>query len=53
MSIGTRCYDKDTEDEGVAEVIVAKHRNGRMGTIKLTFQAEYPRFMSYVGEEHY
>jgi len=24
-----------------------------LGTIKLTFQAEYPRFMSYVGEEHY
>src|SRR5690349_14787475 len=46
-------YDEDSEDEGMAEVHIAKHRNGGLGTIKLTFQAEYPRFMSYVGEEHY
>jgi replicative DNA helicase len=46
-------YDEDSEDEGLAEVHIAKHRNGGLGTVKLTFQAEYPRFMSYVGEEHY
>ena len=46
-------YDEDTEDEGLAEVHIAKHRNGGLGTVKLTFQGEYPRFMSYVGEEHY
>src|SRR4029079_439504 len=46
-------YDEDSEEEGMAEVHIAKHRNGGLGTIKLTFQAEYPRFMSYVGEEHY
>jgi replicative DNA helicase len=46
-------YDEDSEDEGMAEVHIAKHRNGGLGTVKLTFQAEYPRFMSYVGEEHY
>ena len=46
-------YDDDSEDEGMAEVHIAKHRNGGLGTIKLTFQAEYPRFMSYVGGEHY
>jgi replicative DNA helicase len=46
-------YDEDSEDEGMAEVHIAKHRNGGLGTVKLTFQAEYPRFMSYVGGEHY
>ena len=46
-------YDDDSEDEGMAEVHIAKHRNGGLGTVRLTFQAEYPRFMSYVGEEHY
>ena len=46
-------YDEDSEDEGKAEVIIAKHRNGGLGKVKLTFQAEYPRFMSYVGEERY
>ncbi len=46
-------YDQDSEREGIADLIIAKHRNGGLGTIKLTFQAEYPRFMSYVGEERY
>ncbi len=46
-------YDEDSEDEGLAEVHIAKHRNGGLGTVKMTFQGEYPRFMSYVGEEHY
>jgi replicative DNA helicase len=46
-------YDDDSEDEGIAEVHIAKHRNGGLATVKLTFQAEYPRFMSYVGEERY
>ena len=46
-------YDEDSEDEGIAESYIAKHRNGGLSTIKLTFQAEYPRFMSYVGGERY
>ena len=45
--------DEDSEAEGIAEVHIAKHRNGGLSTVKLTFQGEYPRFMSYVGEEHY
>ena len=46
-------YDEDSEEEGLAEVHIAKHRNGGLSTIKLTFQGEYPRFMSYVGGERY
>jgi replicative DNA helicase len=46
-------YDKDSEDEGIAELIISKHRNGGLGTVELTFQKEYPRFMSYVGEDRY
>ena len=46
-------YDSDSVDEGLAELSIAKHRNGGLGTVKLTFQGEYPRFMSYVGEERY
>ena len=42
-------YDEDSEEEGIAEVHIAKHRNGGLSTIKLTFQGEYPRFMSYAG----
>jgi replicative DNA helicase len=46
-------YDKESEREGIADLIIAKHRNGGLGTVELTFQKEYPRFMSYVAEDHY
>ncbi|WP_022851422.1 replicative DNA helicase [Limisalsivibrio acetivorans] len=37
-------YHKDTAEPGVTEVIVAKHRNGSTGTVKLTFIKEYMLF---------
>jgi replicative DNA helicase len=46
-------YDKETEREGIADLIIAKHRNGGLGTVELTFQKEFPRFMSYVGDDRY
>ncbi len=46
-------YDPESEDEGIAEVLIQKHRNGGLGTVKLTFQKEFPRFMSYVDDGRY
>jgi replicative DNA helicase len=46
-------YDKESEREGIADLIIAKHRNGGLGTVELTFQKDYPRFMSYVGDDQY
>ena len=46
-------YDKESEREGIADIIISKHRNGGLGTVELTFQKEYPRFMSYVGDDRY
>lgn len=40
-------YNKDTQDKGVAEVIIGKHRNGPTGTVKLTFMGEYTKFMNF------
>lgn len=37
-------YNADTTDRGVAEVIVAKHRNGPTGNRKLVWLAPYTRF---------
>jgi replicative DNA helicase len=37
-------YHPDTPDRGVAEIIVAKHRNGPQGTVNLNFIADWTRF---------
>jgi replicative DNA helicase len=46
-------YDSESEREGIADLIVSKHRNGGLANVELTFQKEYPRFMSYVGPDRY
>ncbi|HVM69704.1 MAG TPA: replicative DNA helicase [Gaiellaceae bacterium] len=38
-------YPDTTETPGEAELIIAKHRNGGLDTVRLTFQGEYPRFL--------
>ncbi|MEE9609604.1 MAG: replicative DNA helicase, partial [Desulfatiglandales bacterium] len=38
------------ENQNVAEIIVAKQRNGPTGFFKLTFQKEYTRFRDYTDE---
>lgn len=46
-------YDRESEREGIADLIVAKHRNGGLADIELTFQRDFPRFMSYAGDDRY
>src|SRR3954454_4611824 len=46
-------YDNESEREGIADLIIAKHRNGGLGTVELTFQRDFPRFMSYPGDDRY
>jgi len=43
-------YEKDSERPGEADIIVAKHRNGPIGEVVLSFHREYPKFMNYVGD---
>ncbi len=37
-------YDENSEKKGIAEIIVAKHRNGPVGTINLRFFDQTARF---------
>src|ERR1700761_2730968 len=43
-------YERESERPGEADIIIAKHRNGPVGDVVLTFQKEYPKFMNYAGE---
>src|SRR6185312_3557856 len=46
-------YNEDSDRPGEADLIIAKHRNGAVGKVTLTFQKEYPKFMNYAGESRY
>ncbi len=37
-------YNDNTEDKGIAEIIISKHRNGEIGTRRLAFIGQYTKF---------
>jgi replicative DNA helicase len=37
-------YNEDTQDKGIAEIIIGKQRNGPIGSIRLAFLGQYTRF---------
>ena len=45
-------YDPNTTRRGVADIIIAKQRNGPIGEIQLTFLGEYTRFENLVAESY-
>jgi replicative DNA helicase len=46
-------YNQKSQDKGIAEVIVAKQRNGPIDTVRLSFLNEYTRFEDLAEREQY
>lgn len=47
-SVYTRKRNDPIPRKDFAEAIICKHRNGSLGTVKLTFECEYTRFSNYL-----
>ncbi len=45
-------YDENSADKGIAEIIVAKQRNGPIGTVRMTFLGQFTRFESFTAESY-
>ncbi len=43
-------YNEDSPDKGTAEIIIAKQRNGPIGTVRLTFLGKYTKFENFTPE---
>ena len=46
-------YNQNSEKKGIAEIIVAKQRNGPIDTVELTFLSEFMRFENYTPRDEF
>src|SRR5258708_12300873 len=46
-------YNKDTEEKGIAEIIIAKQRNGPIGDFKLVFRNDITKLFNYEPQPDY
>lgn len=46
-------YNPESPQKGIAEIIIAKQRNGPVGKIELTFLGQYTRFENFAGGDRF
>ena len=44
-------YNEDSQNKGIAEIIIRKQRNGPIGDFRLTFLGQYTRFENYASAQ--
>ncbi|HET9843732.1 MAG TPA: replicative DNA helicase [Gammaproteobacteria bacterium] len=44
-------YNEESPDKGSAEILIAKHRNGPIGMVRLTFMGHYAKFENYLSSQ--
>ena len=45
-------YEPNTTRKGIADIIIAKHRNGPTGDVQLTFLGQYTKFENFAPESY-
>ena len=45
-------YNEDSDKKGIAEIIIAKQRNGPIGTVELSWQPQLTKFASLARERN-
>ena len=45
-------YEPNTTRKGIADIIIAKQRNGPIGEVQLTFLGQYTKFENYAPESY-
>ena len=46
-------YNEDSPDKGIAEIIIAKQRNGPLGRVRLAFMGQYTRFENLAHDAYF
>jgi len=46
-------YNEESNEKGIAEIIIGKQRNGPIGKVRLTFQGRFSRFDDYTGAAYH